>query len=69
MTHGDVEKWKVEVEKVKETDVLLKAPVDVIVGEAVEVAKFVERYWEPSNDRPGLKDAGKRIARRIVSDG
>jgi len=46
-------------------------PVKVLLGEAVDVARFVQAYWEPVRDasgkllRPGLSLAGPKLLRSV----
>ncbi|MBI3071527.1 MAG: hypothetical protein HYY84_05295 [Deltaproteobacteria bacterium] len=66
MTHGNWEQWKGELEKI--ADVGLPVPLDVLVGESVEVARFVETYWKPDGDRPGLSGAGRRLTKGVADE-
>lgn len=62
MAHADMEKWSAEAEKIRETDAPLSVPLDVLVSEAVDLAKFVKTYWEPTSERPGLTSAGGKLS-------
>lgn len=63
MEHPNLEKWKPMAWALE--DVLDKLPVPfyVLAGEGLDVARFAQRYWEPSTDtqsgvvRPGLSSA------------
>jgi len=53
----------------------LRVPLHVLTGEAVDVARFAQRYWaaerEPGTNRvirPGLELAGKKLDPEIIPD-
>lgn len=48
-------------------------PIHVLLGEAVDVARFVDLYWEPAEEaggklRPGLREAGKRVSKKLSAE-
>ncbi|MGH1341623.1 MAG: hypothetical protein ACRBN8_08745 [Nannocystales bacterium] len=48
--------------------VSLGVPLHVLLGEAVDLAAFVRRVWEPTDAHPGLSSAARRIDDRIGED-
>ncbi len=63
----------VEASKVDPRDFVLTTPLHVLLGEAVDVARFCEQHWEPLHAppnellvRPGLKDAGSGHLERVI---
>jgi len=36
-------------------------PLDILIGESVEIAKFYREFWEPTSARPGLRLAGDKL--------
>lgn len=61
MCPSDYDLWLPASEKVRQDDNPLNVPYHVALQEAAEVADFVERYWEPVGDRPGLRRVQKRL--------
>jgi hypothetical protein len=64
-----------EANKVDPRDFILTTPLHVLLGEAVDVARFCEHNWEPvfvpkteTLLRPGLKSAGKKQIERLISE-
>jgi hypothetical protein len=56
-------------------DVALHAPLSVLTGEAVDVARFVQHFWKPAIDtetgqtiRPGLSFAGPKLQKTISNE-
>lgn len=43
-------------------------PLHILLREALEVATFFEKHWEPAEDRRGLKDAGPRLPENTGSE-
>ena len=48
-----------------QTATSLAVPFHVLQGEAVDLAAFVRRVWEPTDTHPGLSRAASRIDDRI----
>ncbi|WP_437877204.1 hypothetical protein [Sorangium sp. So ce513] len=57
----DYDRWVKAAAETGRTDNPLKVPYDVAVREAVAAAAFVEKYWEPDGERPGLKRVKSRL--------
>jgi hypothetical protein len=63
MTPEIQQKWETAAWALDETVKKLPVPFHVIAGEALDVARFCQRYWEPARDgagrviRPGLESA------------
>jgi len=67
MTIKNIEQWK---NKAREIDapMPLTLPLHVLVGESVEVAKFVKAHWEGTDHCPGLCTAGSKLPETIADD-
>lgn len=64
----DYERWLAAAAAVPRTDNPLKIPYDVALGEAASAAAFMDRYWEPTGDRPGLKSVKKRLPQAVAEE-
>lgn len=66
---SEIDKWKAEAMALAEDTTGLKTPLDVLLGEAVDVAKVHGRYWKAQRDGdeivlPGLELAVGRGPRK-----
>jgi hypothetical protein len=61
MCPSDYDLWLPASEKVKQDNNPLSLPYHTALSEAALAADFVERYWEPAGDRPGLRRVQKRL--------
>lgn len=61
MCPSDYDLWLPRSEKVQQDNNPLSLPYHVALSEAALAADFVERYWEPSGERPGLRRVKKRL--------
>lgn len=65
MTREIQQKWEGAAWALEETVEKLPVPFHVLAGEALDVARFCRRHWEPAQDRtgqaihPGLESAGR----------
>lgn len=60
MANADFEKWKTEAQALGEPkDVTI--PLDVLIGEAADLAEFFKIYWRPGDGHAGLVSAGARL--------
>ncbi len=50
------------------TKVSLGVPLHVLLGEAIDLAAFVRRVWQPTETHPGLSSAARRIGEGIGDD-
>jgi hypothetical protein len=64
---ASISKWLDAARAVGEPRVL-SVPIRVLLGESVEAAKFVDAYWEPTAERPGLSSAGPKLPRTIAEE-
>lgn len=55
-------KWMDAARAVPAEQAGLKVPLQVLRGEALDVARFVDHYWKPEGERPGLSQAVKKKA-------
>ena len=74
MSSNEINKWKDEVAALEEKRVRLGRPIDVFLGESIDVAKFHARYWAAIRDangtivRPGLElAAGGRGTKALLT--
>ena len=71
MNRQSIEKWMGAANELAEVRTSFSPPVKVLLGEAVDVARFVQAYWEPVRDasgkllRPGLSLAGPKLLRSV----
>jgi len=68
-------RWRAAAPALAADAITFGASVRVLLDEAPRVARFVERYWEPTVDRatrvqtaPGLKSATVRVTRAIADE-
>lgn len=67
MSRETLEKWRKAATELTEVRASFSPPIRVILGEAVDVARFTQAYWEPVKDtadkilRPGLALAGAKL--------
>jgi hypothetical protein len=64
----DYAKWLPEAIKVERTDNPLNVPYDVALEEAVQLAAFINKYWEKKGERPGLSRVKKRLPKSTADD-
>ena len=68
MSHSEkIELWKSEAEAISDPKPI-GLPLDVLVGESVEVAKFLRKYWEAGQRRPGLSSAGPKLSPEVADE-
>jgi len=66
-----INKWQPQANELAEVRTGFDIPMRVFLGEAVDVARFVQAYWEPVKDvagkvlRPGLSQAGAKLSPTI----
>jgi hypothetical protein len=60
-TNANMEKWLPDAEKIEVSGNPLGIPYDVFLKEASQLADFMQRYWEKSTTRPGLKGIASRL--------
>ncbi len=46
----------------------LSVPMHVLLGEAIDLAAYVQRLWEPTETHPGLSSAARRFDHTIGDD-
>lgn len=46
----------------------LGVPLHVLLGEAVDLAAFVRRVWEPADEHPGLSSAARDFGPEVADD-
>lgn len=64
----EYDKWLAEALQVERTDNPLNVPYDVAVTEAVQLAGFISKYWEPAGDRPGLRRVKARLPKSTAEE-
>lgn len=58
-----------EAAQVDVTDFKLTLPLYVLLGEAIDVARFCQHYWSAAQDRPGLEQCGRgRLSAKIADE-
>ena len=60
-----IAQWRAQAEAL-ESYQDVSVPLDVLIGESVEVATFVSAYWEPEGTHPGLRFAGDTLPATIA---
>lgn len=74
MSQSVYEKWLAIATALSGAKNVFNVPVRVLIGEAVDLAKFTQAYWEPVKDaggkilRPGLALAGAKLPASIGSE-
>ncbi len=74
MSREAIAKWQKAATELAEVRTSFSPPVRVILGEAVDVARFTQAYWEPVKDvagkilRPGLALAGAKLPPNIGAE-
>lgn len=67
MSRESLERWREAAAELVEVRSSFSPPIRVILGEAVDVARFTQAYWDPVKDaagrilRPGLALAGAKV--------
>ena len=74
MSESEIDKWKPAVSELQRKKVSLGRPMDVFLGEAIDVARFHAKYWAAVRDargtivRPGLElAAGGRGTKALLT--
>jgi hypothetical protein len=70
-TKSDLQRWKTAALAISEPDLrVISVPLHVFLGEAVDVARFFDRYWDDQRDhagvRFGLRSAANRRGRALA---
>jgi hypothetical protein len=74
MSQSALDKWLPAAMAVAEVRTAFAVPIRIMLGEAVDLARFTSAYWEPVKDssgkvlRPGLVLAGPKLSASIGSD-
>ncbi len=74
MSQSVLEKWLSAASELKQVRTTFSTPIRVLLGEAVDLARFTNVYWEPVKDsagkilRPGLALAGPKLSSTIGSE-
>jgi hypothetical protein len=74
VSHELITKWQNAATDLAVVRTSFSPPVRVVLGEAVDIAKFVQAYWEPVKDaggrilRPGLVLAGAKLTPSIGTE-
>jgi hypothetical protein len=74
MSRESLQKWLPAATAVEPVRTSFTPPVRVLLGEAVDTARFVHAYWEPVLDpagkllRPGLSQAGSKLPPNIGTE-
>jgi hypothetical protein len=74
MSRELLDKWHKAATELVEVRASFSPPIRVILGEAVDVARFTQAYWEPVKDtagkilRPGLALAGVKLPTTIGAE-
>jgi hypothetical protein len=55
-----IEAWRPEAEKLPSGELKVPVPLHALYGEAVDLAKFYEKYWESQPGRPGLDSVASK---------
>lgn len=66
-----VERWKPEAAKLPSDELKIAVPLHVLFGEAVDVAKFYDKYFTAAEGRPGLVsvvDASRNLTKKTGDD-
>jgi hypothetical protein len=74
MSQSVLEKWTPAASALGQVRTAFSTPIRVLLGEAVDLARFTTVYWEPVKDaagkmlRPGLALAGPKLSPTIGSE-
>ncbi len=74
MSRKSLEKWLPAASALSQVRTTFTPPMRILLGEAVDVARFVSSYWEPVEDsagkvlRPGLAQAGAKLTPTIGAE-
>jgi len=74
MSRDSLEKWPPAASAISQVRTAFTPPVRVLLGEAVDIARFALAYWEPVKDasgsvlRPGLAQAGSKLSSTIGTE-
>ena len=74
VSQSALEKWLPAAMAVSQPKTAFSAPIRIMLGEAVDLARFTSAYWEPVKDpsgnilRPGLALAGAKLSPTIGSE-
>ncbi len=74
MSQSILEKWMEQATALARVKTAFSTPIRVLLGEAVDLARFTSAYWEPVKDaagkilRPGLAQAGPKLSATIGSE-
>jgi hypothetical protein len=63
MVRAQEKDWLGEARALPDDDLALTTPIHVVMGEAVDVATFHEKYWQAKDGQPGLEQAGRGLPR------
>lgn len=67
MSQADLEKWQPAAKALKGDDFNFHVPLHVLLGEAVDVAKFHEKYWNKGESHAGLQSAVRKGRENEIS--
>jgi hypothetical protein len=74
MSRESLEKWLPAASAVSQVRTSFNPPIRILLGEAVDIARFALSYWEPVKDasgnvlRPGLSQAGSKLSPNIGTE-
>jgi hypothetical protein len=74
MSKATLEKWTEAACALSEVRTAFTPPIRVLLGEAVDLARFTAAYWEPTLDaakrtlRPGLCQAGPKLSANVGTE-
>src|SRR5688572_792521 len=53
MSTDELDKWRDAAASLPDVEPILSIPLDVFLGEAIEVARFNAKYWKAQRDEDG----------------
>ena len=74
MSRESLEKWLPAASAISQVRTAFTPPIRILLGEAVDIARFALSYWEPVKDasgnvlRPGLSQAGSKLSPNIRTE-
>jgi hypothetical protein len=74
MSREALQKWLPAASLLSQVRTSFNPPMRVLLGEAVDIARFTKAYWEPVKDptgiilRPGLSQAGSKLSPNIAAE-